>query len=336
MGGGQSQRQSHEDPSQQVCVPDAGQSPDTGGGQRGNSARQDDLGLASGEDTCGPDTVVLPTPVPANGALTYYRSRHNDFTNRYAACGDTFSPPDYYLSYGELYVSRFTNDTGPRLTAEGQAWLARARVNLQAAIELQLAAGPAAFDLLEKDNDGFRAFAYGTHADAYWSAGLGDLNIFDLANMGLTPDVEDLLAFDGLQQVADIGTRLLGVWGSDAIDYVAGDGTAEQLVDIAYEGMNVVGEGIDEVFGEGTASTLVRRAEELGVAATELAEDAHGVASDVVSAGADAIDSVLGEGTTSNAVNSVREVGQDVADGVESGVNWAAEVWDEVDLNPFD
>ena len=129
--------------------------------------------------------------------------------------------------------------------------------------------------------------------------------------------------------------NLLGTWGEDAIDYVAGDGATDELVDVAYEGFGVVGDGIDEVFGEGTAQALTDGADALGQDALALAEDAHGVASDVVGEGVDALDSVIGEeGATEAAIDSARETASDLADGAEAGVDsasaWAEEVWDDI------
>ena len=298
-----------------------------------NQAAVDAAGLAGGDSSvCDPNEVQLPTPVAPAGSLSYYTTRHQDFATRYAAC--ELTPPDYYLGYGLKYVSRFTNETAPLLSEEGQAWLARARVNLQVAIENRLGADPLAFDQLEKNNDGFRAFAYGTHADAYWAAGLGDLSLFDLTTIGLTPDVEDLVAFEGLGQVVDIGSRLLGVWGTDAIDYVAGEGTTEDIVDAAYSGLSEVGDGIDEVFGQGTAESLRSRAAELGVDAEELAEDGYEVVADIVGDGVDVVDGVFGEGTVSNTVNGLREEAQGAVEDVEAGYNtasdWVSEAWDDI------
>jgi hypothetical protein len=298
----------------------------------GNAAVQDRTLGAPGAPVCGPDEVRLPNPVAANGALGYYAARHGDFATRYEGCG--LRPPTYYLGYGQKYVTRFTEETSPRLTPEGQAWLVRARVNLQVAIENRREADPADFDRLEKNDAAFTSFAYATHADAYWNAGLGDLSIFDLANIGLTPDTRDLFAFDGLGQVADIGSRLLGTWGESAIDYVAGEGTTAELVDAAYEGFAVVGDGIDEVFGEGTSATLVEHAQELGRDAVDLAQDAHTVASEAVGEGVALVDSYMGEGWTESTVDAGREALSDGADWAEAQVGdaaeWASEVWDDL------
>ncbi len=274
--------------------------------------------------------VHLPTPVTPDGALSYYNDRQSDFEGRYAS----ITPPDYYLGYGLVYVTRFTKDTSPKLSPDGQEWLVRARVNLQVAIEDRLAADPAAFDHLEKQNDAFRAFAYGTHADAYWSAGLGDLCPGDLAIIGLTPDVEDLLAFDGLNQVADIGGRLMDNWGAQATDHLAGEGTHQQLVDAAYEGMSVVGDGIDEVFGAGTSQALHTHADTVGVHVDTLAADGYETVASVVGAGVDQVEECHGKGAVSAGANHLREGAQDFVDGVQSGhaaaTAWVAEVWDDL------
>ncbi len=272
------------------------------------------------------DVYHAPGAVPATGSLDYYSKRHMDFGTRYAA--ERLTPPVYYLGYGFKYVERFTSSTSPQLSAEGQAWLVRARVNLQAAIENRRAAGDEAFDALEKNDSAFTAFAYGTHADAYWNAGLGDLNLFDLAVIGTTPDVRDLIAKEGLLQVADIGSRLMTTWGEDAIDFVGGEGTTEELVQAAYEGFEIVGDGVDEVFGEGTAASLVEGASELGgnVAdvAGEVASGAYDLAAEGVGVGVDAIDSLVGEvGATEHAVDYARET-------VQSGFDWAGDVWDDI------
>lgn len=314
--------------------------------QGGQSQRQNQIGNAGVQEqnqsvpgspisspdasVCDPAAVRLPSAVAPEGNLAYYAQRHGDFATRYQGCGLT--PPTYYIAYGQKYVGRFTNETSSRLTPEGQAWLGRARINLQRAIEGRRAIDPGDFDRLEKNDAAFTSFAYGTHADAYWDAGLGNLNLFDLSNIGLTPDVRDLMAKDGLIQVADIGTRLLGVWGTDGVDYLAGDGTTAQLVTAAYEGYAVVGDGIDEVFGAGASQRLVEGAQDLGVEAGHLASGAYDVAAGVVSERVGQVDSVMGSGWTEHTIDAGREAASDGADYVEAEYNdardWAEEVWD--------
>ena len=257
----------------------------------------------------------LPSPVPANGDLSYYTDRHNDFLERYQFCGLT--PPVYYLGYGKKYVERFTLETHDRLTPEGQQWLARTRVLLQAAIEEEREADPVAFDRLERNDAAFTRFAYDSHPDAYWDAGLGELDIFDLANIGLTPDARDLFAWDGIVQAADIGGRLAGVWGSDAIDYIYGEGSADMALEgmvIAYEEL---GKEIDGVFGSGTAKMLEQTMVETADDIVNIGQSLHGYASDAAEAAIDVSDSIFGEGATENALNEASEIASDGVDWVE-------------------
>ena len=127
----------------------------------------------------------------------------------------------------------------------------RVRVGLQVAIEDERASDPAAFDRLERDDAAFTSFAYDTHPEAYWQAGLGELPVGDLANIGLTPDVKDLLAWDGLVQVGDIALRLAMKWGEDGIDALAGEGTTDQMGEALLDGFEMIGAGIDDIAGPG-------------------------------------------------------------------------------------
>ncbi|MBI5369261.1 MAG: hypothetical protein HZA54_19650 [Planctomycetes bacterium] len=151
-------------------------------------------------------------------------------------------PPDYYLDYGEKYALRFTHELRPLLSDTGRAWLDRARLNLQTAIENERRRDPEAFARLEEDPDAFRRFAYDTHADAYWRAGLADLPIMDLIRIGTTPDLRDLFTEAGLGQVVDIAGRMAQEYydrvraaGSDALDDPLG--TAGAVWDSFQEGV---------------------------------------------------------------------------------------------------
>ncbi len=269
--------------------------------------------------------INLPNPVTPDGHRNYYIDRNLDFVVRYS---NNPVPPDYYMDYGDKYITRFSDETNDLLTSQGQAWLGRARINLQVAIESEREASPVDYDSLEKDNDSFRSFAMGTHADAYWSAGLGDLNLFDLAHVALSPDAKDLFSLDGLKQSADIGVRLLGLWGENAVDYAMGEGTTEELVNAMYEGYALVGDGIDEVFGQGTAAALEKAADDLGLEAQDLFEDAYYVVADVIEGGAGLVDGVFGAGTVEGALDSGREAAQDIITGVETAYDWAASFFD--------
>lgn len=98
-----------------------------------------------------------PTPFPPSriGDLDYYRFRRDDFLAR----NPGVTPPDYYMDYGDKYINRFSNDTFPHLSREGQDWLLRARANLQKEIEARLNKNPEGFAQLERNPDQFRDFA---------------------------------------------------------------------------------------------------------------------------------------------------------------------------------
>ncbi|MBK7758651.1 MAG: hypothetical protein IPI35_20095 [Deltaproteobacteria bacterium] len=299
-----------------------------------NEVQRQVMSGGPGEPASGDaDPVNLPGSVAADGALSYYRRRHGDFSTRYTDAGSRRRRITWAMARSTSGASPMGRTTASPTRAR-PGWCGRGSTCRRPSRAAATPTPPTSTAWRRTTRRSPRS-AYGTHADAYWNAGLGDLSPFDLANIGLTPDVRDLVAFDGLTQVADIGSRLLGTWGEDAIDYVAGDGATDELVDVAYEGFGVVGDGIDEVFGEGTAQALTDGADALGQDALALAEDAHGVASEVVGEGVDALDSVIGEeGATEAAIDSARETASDLADGAEAGVDsasaWAEEVWDDI------
>jgi hypothetical protein len=124
------------------------------------------------------------------------------------------TPPSYYLGYGKKYADRFINKTYATLSPAGQAWLLRARHNLQDAIETERMKDPDAFDKLEQNDAAFKKFAYDTHPKAYIDAGLKTLPASDLAKIALTPDFSDLFSKDGINQMIDVAktTRPVDVW----------------------------------------------------------------------------------------------------------------------------
>jgi len=204
----------------------------------------DDGASASSSDASCGDVYAAPGAIAVTGAYDFYTGRHNDFLNRYMVAGLT--PPTYYLDYGGKYNLRFNNELRPRLTSAGQAWLDGTSLALQQGIENERSTNPEGFDCLEKDDPAFTAFAYGTHADAYLYSGLDNLNPFDLAMIGTTPDVQDLLTQAGLSQAVETGLRLLPYWGENLglidnntaylIDQLvrAGRPDIEDVVDVAY------------------------------------------------------------------------------------------------------
>lgn len=143
-----------------------------------------------------PPDANQPAAIPT-GNRDYYKQRLADFERR----NPGMKPPDYYLSYGDKYCQKFSN-LGPKdLSPAGLAWRDKTLKNLQDAIEAKRAADPAGFAQLERDPAAFKAFAFGTHPDAYIQGGLFDLPASDLLKIGTTPELRDLLSPDGIKQV---------------------------------------------------------------------------------------------------------------------------------------
>ena len=126
----------------------------------------------------------LPGALAPVGDLDYYARRHDDFADRYS--GTDLAPPDYYLGYGDKYIRRFSSEVGPLLSDSGRVWLVDVRQGLQVAMEDERERDPTAFDGLERDGSAFRTFAFDTHPECYWEAGLGELPFADLITIGRT------------------------------------------------------------------------------------------------------------------------------------------------------
>src|SRR5690606_9483101 len=58
---------------------------------------------------------------------------------------------------------------------------------------------------IELSNSGFKKFAFNSHVSAYEDAGLFNLPISDLLQIGTTPDMSDMLSPNGLRQVKQVG-----------------------------------------------------------------------------------------------------------------------------------
>lgn len=141
-----------------------------------------------------------PAACAPDGGLDYYGCRADDFLRR----EPQEALPSYYLAYGERYAERFTAETRPLLSPQGQAWLDRVRAGLQVAMEAERARDPLGFALLELDSEAFSDFAYSTHAPVYLDAGLASLPLRDLLIVGSTPDAQDILSPRGRAQVAAV------------------------------------------------------------------------------------------------------------------------------------
>ena len=141
--------------------------------------------------------------------IDYYKFRAQDFEKR----NPGKKAPSYYMEYGDYNIRKFTNETFSKLAKKGQQWLLIARDKLQDPIEniLQTKNGQE----IEFNDSKFTDFAMNTHVKAYWDAGLKDLNIIDLVNIGLTPDIKHLASSKGIEQAVKIGEKLLDHWTSN-------------------------------------------------------------------------------------------------------------------------
>ncbi|TQF68267.1 hypothetical protein FK531_14260 [Rhodococcus spelaei] len=147
----------------------------------------------------------------AIGSVDYYLLRYADFMSR---ADPDEQAPDYYLGYGDYYVRNFHTVVRPELSPAGQAWVDKTLVLLQRYMEDRRDANPFAFADLEHNGEDFRAFAYGTHSQAYINAGVCDLPINDLRIILFTPRLFDLLTLGGVEEMTDVLIMCLGIWGS--------------------------------------------------------------------------------------------------------------------------
>ena len=149
--------------------------------------------------------VPQAAPTAILGTVDYYRWRAADFSRRHPGQ----AVPDYYLGYGDKYAHRFSEKLAPRLTPDGQRWLAATRLNLQTAMEQALRDDPATFATMELSDNAFTRFAYRTHPTAYLKAGISDLHVKDLMAIASTPDLRDVANAKGLAQLAAVAGAML-------------------------------------------------------------------------------------------------------------------------------
>lgn len=153
-----------------------------------------------------PDMVDVPADLSAiRGTREYYLERYEDFRLR----NPESAAPEYYLDYGLKYFDRF-HENKPNMDPITQGWIDRTGMALQVSMEAARAADPAAFAELERQGEAFRQFAYATHPDAYVNSGLHQVPLADRIAISMTPDFEDLANFEGIGQVVETGTRVVG------------------------------------------------------------------------------------------------------------------------------
>jgi hypothetical protein len=150
-----------------------------------------------------PTTSTPPAPVEP-GTPDYYQQRYDDFVAR----NPGVEPPDYYLEYGQKYADRFSSLDDRDLSAEGLEWRDKTLVALQQAIEDKRTSDPEGFAELERDPEAFRRFAFETHPAAYVDSGLYDLPAQDLLVIAGTPDINDVLSQEGIDQSLITGGEL--------------------------------------------------------------------------------------------------------------------------------
>jgi hypothetical protein len=90
--------------------------------------------------------------------------------------------------------------------------LEKARLRLQKAIEIKLKKD----GKIELDSKEFGDFAFASHPDAYWKAGLSELHPMDLLRIGWTPDFKEWLDEKSRVQVYDIAGRYFELWTREA------------------------------------------------------------------------------------------------------------------------
>jgi hypothetical protein len=178
-----------------------------------------------GRMPANPPTPDTPPAAVEVGSPDYYQQRYNDFVAR----NPGVQPPDYYLGYGQKYAERFASLDDRDLSAEGLQWRDDTLVALQQAIEDLRISDPEAFAELERDPDAFRAFAFASHPGAYVDSGLYDLPAQDLLVIAATPDINDVLSQEGIDQsLITMGKLEPGdipdLAGSSAREYVEHNG----------------------------------------------------------------------------------------------------------------
>ena len=150
-----------------------------------NTSSKNTTNLNRSDETSAPPVSLChtyPTKAPNNlmGTCDYYTWRNQDFIKRHQGC-DHLQPPDYYLDYGYKYCQRFSTELYPKLSDQGKAWLVKARLYLQEAIEDLLQKNPD----IELDNDQFNHRVFQTHPGSYMRGGFSELTKMDYVNIFL-------------------------------------------------------------------------------------------------------------------------------------------------------
>lgn len=179
---------------------------------------------------------AAPSPVEV-GSPNYYQQRVDDFKAR----NPGMEPPDYYLGYGQKYMERFQALDSTDLSSQGLEWRDRTTDALQQAIEDFRTRDPEGFANLERDPEAFREFAFGSHPDAYVNSGLYDLPVQDLLVIAATPDVQDVLSMEGINQ----SLITVGKLNISDVPEMAWDTTVQYFKDTGPFGLTPLGPTIE-------------------------------------------------------------------------------------------
>ena len=133
------------------------------------------------------------------GTAHYYLDRLADFRLR----SPGLSPPSYYADYGHKCLHQFLA-TKPALSPRGKRWVEDTMRLLQSMMEDERRRDAVRFAALERDDDAFTDFAFGTHSRAYDEAGVFELGVRDLWKIVRTPDLSDLLTDKGVREIVQL------------------------------------------------------------------------------------------------------------------------------------
>jgi hypothetical protein len=122
-------------------------------------------------------------------------------------CGES----GYLLGYGAHYARKFYEETRPRMSRRGKAWLDSVLVCLQHDLRDSIGVGSSCEEV--------RRTAFDQHPACYVESGFCTLSIPDLFQIPATINGRDLFSQDGLRQVLSIApmcgreyARVFGVW----------------------------------------------------------------------------------------------------------------------------
>jgi hypothetical protein len=139
-------------------------------------------------DAANPNPTPIDPKELCQKGCDYYKMRAEDYESRHTCPECESHPlPDYYLGYGLKYCEKFSNETYGKLSPQGKEWLLKTRCNLQIQLEETLQNKPR----IEIDGSELERYAFDMHAKAYLDAGLAELPISDLWDIGWTPEIKE-------------------------------------------------------------------------------------------------------------------------------------------------